>query len=208
MNIKISDIVKIKGEEGEWAVIHVKKIWSKSDQAHVIDRIEVFNPEMEDPHTGIPDPNWDSLDIGLDQIESVRERPTLNVGDYVYYDGGLEAPPETTFEDYVRNGVEGIDGWETPDQFTGSMGIIRQLLDTGECRVECTVSHAYGDDNLFVVTSDQDVFAVSRSHSVTEKKSNQKRAQEERRPLNLRALAILVGVPSAAVLLIYLIDFL
>ena len=30
----------------------------------------------------------------------------------------------------------------------------------------------------------------------------------ERRPLNLRAIAILVGVPSAAALLIYLIDFL
>ena len=49
----------------------------------------------------------------------------------------------------------------------GTKGIIRKLLDDGECWVECTVSHAYGDDNFFVVTSDQDVFAVSRSQSDT-----------------------------------------
>ena len=49
MNVKISDIVKIKGEEGEWAVIHVEKIWSKSDQAHVIDRIEVLTLSKRSP---------------------------------------------------------------------------------------------------------------------------------------------------------------
>ena len=208
MNIKTSDIVKIKGDEREWAVIDVEKKWSKSDQAHLIDRIEVFNPEIEDPYADIPDPNYYSFHIALDQVESVRERPSLNVGDYVYYHGGLEAPSGTSLEDYLRNGVEIDAVWEDTDQFMGTKGIIRKLLADGECWVECTVSHAYGDYNFFVVTSDQDVFAVSRSQSVIERMAGRERKREERRPPNYRALAILVGVPSAAVLLIYLIDFL
>ena len=167
MDVKPGNIIRIKGDEREWAVVSVEKKWSKSSQAHLIDRIEVFDPDMDDPYAGNPDPNWDSLHISLDQVERVHERPSLKVGDYVYFDGGSQAPPGTSLEDYLRNGVEIDAGWEDTDQFMGTKGIIRKLLADGECWVECTVSHAYGDDNFFVVTSDQDVFAVSRSQSDT-----------------------------------------
>ena len=206
MNVKISDIVKIKGEEGEWAVIHVEKIWSKSDQAHVIDRIEVFNPEQEES-----DPDYSSRHIALDQVESVRKRPTLNVGDYVYYHGGSKVPPNVTLADYARNGLEIDDSdWEdaSDSEVCGTRGVIRELLANGECWVECTWSHAYGDERFFVVTLDQSVFAVSRYRSEIEEKSNQMRSQAERRPLNVRALSILVGAITLSVLLLYLINHL
>ena len=204
MNIKISEIIKIKGEEGGWAVIHVEKKWSKSDQAHVIDRIEVFNPEQEES-----DPDYSSRHIALDQVESVRKRPTLNVGDYVYYHGGSKVPPNVTLENYARNVSEIDDSdWEdaSDSEVCSTRGVIRELLANGECWVECT--WAYSDERFFVVTLDQSVFAVSRYRSEIEEKSNQMRSQAERRPLNLRALGILVGAITLPVLLLYLIDHL
>jgi hypothetical protein len=206
MNIKTGDIVKIKGDEREWAVIDVEKKWSKSDQAHLIDRIEVFDPEQEES-----DPDYSTRHIALDQVESIRKRPTLNVGDYVYYDSGSKVPSNVTLEDYARNGSEIDDSdWEDAEEYyaCGTRGVIRELLDNGECWVECTWSHAYGDEQFFVVTLDRCVFAVSRFRTVIEKKYNQVRTQAERRPLSLPALAILVGAITLPVLLLYLIDYL